>query len=828
MSIRPSRGGSWFARLRYFLPALALTAPVAFITHPATLLLLLLALPLYAAAAARMLRACDDATWFELLGRGALAYLLMELLLAALVAALVGWPTSQLLRTPDAASAVWLSLGVAVLLLLMWRLWPVFGLVWVWDNATVAESEGSASLAALRRSWAFALPLTRGFAHALSGLGVSLTLSLLVVGGFCLAGLGPFGAWPADLRIAVLLVWGFLLAPLTSLLTLWRCQRLLHSEHAILPFALSAIPPSNVGERVVVGHGDASELDRAGFDATIDPYPPSDPAALAAGALTAAASGDVERALDLLRQGADPAAMPALDARDQRSLPMIAATLPDLRLLREIIARGGDVNRAVGGLTPLLAATRDSLQGRVDAVMTLLTNGADPRIADAAGNTALHHAARCTDPALAAILLDTGAERDAINSEGHSPLAIAAITHNEVVLRCLLDRGARAEPPRGLPALIAAMSGAEDRPGPIKLLLKHKARIDGRDVLGRTALHAAALHGHALSVAALLAAGADVDAHDSAGVTPLMEAARAGHDAVLRKLIERRPAPNEVDGAGRTALVIACQSRRATADTVQALLAAGVDPLLATRDGKRALDFAVNAGRWREVALLDPAYQLPASVREHAHEDALDAEAEHAASATAHIGPDRVALLAQALAQRHYGSADELLALAPALDAEALAESFLACAARIDSVGYASLLRHGFDPGFVDRDGRALLHRLAALRPLPLRALRLLRESGASPAGGCALAELLAGALPADAAGRSYALRLAHDWLEAGADASRASICGETPLALAVRLGAIPIMHALLARGSDARRTSAGGRGLLHLVAVQGNCDDDS
>ncbi len=815
MSIRPSRGASWFARLRYFVPALALAAPVAFTTHPATLILLLLATPLYAAAAARMLRARQDASWPSLLGHGTLAYLLMVVALAILVAALLGWPAAQLLRHPDASSAVWLSLGVALLLLVLWRVWPVYGLVWVAGEARERADQASASLHALRMALDFSLPLTRGFAHAFDGLGVSLALSLLMVGAFCLAGL--CGVLPPDLRLAALLVWGLLLAPLASLLVLWRCQRLLAGERDLpLPESPPALMP---GEGVLIGEYEGSGCDRA-----IDPYPPSDPSALNAGVLSAAAAGEIERALDLLRQGADPAAMPALDARDQRSLPMIAATLPDLRLLREIIARGGDVNRAVGGLTPLLAATRDSLQGRVDAVVTLLTNGADPRIADGSGNTALHHAARCTDPALVATLLDTGAERDAINSEGHSPLAIAAITHNEVVLRCLLERGAKAEPPRGLPALIAAVSGAEDRPAPIKLLLKHKARVDGRDVLGRSALHAAALHGHADCVAALLAAGADVDARDGAGVTPLMEAARAGHDDALRRLIARKPAPNEVDSAGRTALVIACQSRRATQDTVQALLTAGVDPSLATRDGKRALDFAVNAGRWREVALLDPAYPLPASVREQPGEEEPDNDALVAASATAHVGPDRVALLALALARRQFGSAEELLGLAPALDADSLAEALLACAGRIDTAGFAVLLRHGLDPAFVGRDGRALLHRLAAIRPLPLRALRLLRGAGATPAGGHALADLLAGALLADAAGHAYAVRLARDWLEAGADGARVSDAGESPLTLAVRLGATPMVTALLERGADARQRAANGRGLLHLLA---QLDDD-
>ena len=61
---------------------------------------------------------------------------------------------------------------------------------------------------------------------------------------------------------------------------------------------------------------------------------------------------------------------------------MLAAVQSDLRLLRALIQAKIDVNRAHGGLTPLLAAVRDSYHGRPDAVMTLLANGADPRVAE--------------------------------------------------------------------------------------------------------------------------------------------------------------------------------------------------------------------------------------------------------------------------------------------------------------------------------------------------------------------------------------------------------------------------------------------------------------
>src|SRR3546814_19698737 len=70
----------------------------------------------------------------------------------------------------------------------------------------------------------------------------------------------------------------------------------------------------------------------------------------------------------------------------------------------------------LAGLSALLAATRDSWQGRPDAVSMLLANGADPSVVVGAGNTPLHHAARSSDPGVVAALLDAGATLDEIGS----------------------------------------------------------------------------------------------------------------------------------------------------------------------------------------------------------------------------------------------------------------------------------------------------------------------------------------------------------------------------------------------------------------------------
>ena len=213
----------------------------------------------------------------------------------------------------------------------------------------------------------------------------------------------------------------------------------------------------------------AAGIDRSDLDATL---------------LCAARSGQIDLALAALDRGGDPNAAPGPDQRDQRSALIVAVTLPDLRFLRGLIAKGVDVNRANGDLTPLIAATRDSYQGRPDAVMTLLSNGADPRIAGTDGNTALHHAARCAEATVAALLLDASADIDAVNREGLTALGVACMNASWNVAEFLLDRGAKTEVARAQPALLLAAGVGDDDARGVKSLLKHRANPNVRGATG--------------------------------------------------------------------------------------------------------------------------------------------------------------------------------------------------------------------------------------------------------------------------------------------------------------------------------------------------------
>ena len=101
----------------------------------------------------------------------------------------------------------------------------------------------------------------------------------------------------------------------------------------------------------------------------------------------------------------------------------------------------------------------------------------------------------------------------------------------------------------------------EDDPAGVQLLLKHKAKVDARDARGRSALHEAALAGHADIVATLLAAGADVQARDDAGRTPLLDAARGGTLPALDRWPKRGADVGAADAEGRDALLLASARR---------------------------------------------------------------------------------------------------------------------------------------------------------------------------------------------------------------------------------------------------------------------------
>lgn len=780
----PQHPRKLLSNLLYFVPALALFAVAGLVHHPLMLALLLVADALTFAAVCQAIGVDLEATFARsILLRGS-AYLILLVAYTALTALVMGYPLYLLLHDHSLEATLLLSTAAFVVLLALWSLWPAFGFVFVLNDAD-PDNRRSGIYTAIARCLGFARHLTAANdVFFFSGLTVSLALAVLAHGALALTAMGTL--LPDEFRGVALGVYAIAIAPLAHWLIARRSLRALlaerrraHRERGVKKIALSEpVAPTRAPPATKAAH----EPPLADLNATL---------------LRSVRACQTEAALAALTRGADPNHVPEADERDQRSVIVLACVSPDLRLLRGLIAKGADVNRIHAGLPPLIAATRDSHQGRPDAVMTLLTNGADPRCVDSQGNTPLHYAARAAQPIVAALLCDAAAPIDAVNHDGQTPLAIACAAGSRDLVRFLLERHASPAVERAQPALIAAAASADDDPELIKLLLKHKAQVDACDALGRTALMTAALHGNADIAAALLKAGAQVDRADAHGTTALMEAARSGITDVLDALAAHAPEAEQADHLGRTALMLACQSAQADESCVRRLLGLGASRQTTTPDGKRAVDFAAVAGRWNIVGLLDPDYLLPASI------DGITAPAVAQQDSPAH--------LLDALRFAHWHIVDNFASTLRDWPMAQRAQLYVDLADHGDASARTWLLGHGLDANAQLAEGTSLLGALLARLPASLDATCELVAAGAQ-ATGVGMLDGVFAALSADSAPRAALETLALAMIERGADMFAANANAETPLARAVACGSLRIANALLDRGVDINARDRQGR----------------
>lgn len=672
----------------------AMAAALAAAAWPSSPWLFWLAVPLAAFArgqlhlesAARLLSRSGGVRLLLALGISVLGGLVCQLLIAPLLPGL---------RTNDKLYPV---LGLAAiaagLVFAQWRWWPRFGLLYT-SRLHAGAAEGRNLWQRLSERSDELNEVDDAFFSA----GIWVALIQLLLWAAPLVG----GVWPADQRVWLglgLLAALGLIEPM--LRTVERAQRRPRAGGELPSFLLSGVPVGS--EDITDPTGEVLALDLpSGPDHEL---------------LLAARRGDLAGIKQALAQGADPNALPAREAADQRSALIAAATAADLGGLRALIVAGADVNRLAGGLSALLAATRDSYAGRIEAVMTLLANGADANLADDAGNTPLHFAASTREPGVAQSLLDAGARLDPVNREGMTPLALACEAGNWEVADFLIKRGARIDVDAATPALLFAAAVDGDDPRGVKLLLKAKAKVNATGPGGRTALMVAALADNAEIAEALMTAGAEVDAREEGGNSALLEAARAGANRVLRRLVFHKPDATLVSASGRSALHLAAYSATADSETVRLLLALGCAPDWRDERGQSAADIAASAGRWPLVRALDHEYPVPSAHRDDSDEPARPTES---------IQPDPPGrLLVRAAMQGRFPLFQELLSI-PGISVAEQTEALLAAVPHQDRRYAEALLDHGLDV-YARQQADSIWERLALERPLPLIMLEALLD----------------------------------------------------------------------------------------------------
>ena len=157
----------------------------------------------------------------------------------------------------------------------------------------------------------------------------------------------------------------------------------------------------------------------------------------------------------------------------------------------------------------------------------------------------LIHAIRSAGPKEYRSALVSGANVNARDAEGMSPILMAAIA---------------------------------DKPDCIRDLVKHGADVNSADLKGNTPLHIAAGKTYPDTLNALLEYPVDIDVHGSLGRTPLMDAARLGNPEAMKLLIGKGADVNARDAKNRTPLMHAARASKNSRESVKLLLENGADP----------------------------------------------------------------------------------------------------------------------------------------------------------------------------------------------------------------------------------------------------------
>ncbi len=216
-----------------------------------------------------------------------------------------------------------------------------------------------------------------------------------------------------------------------------------------------------------------------------------------------------------------------------------------------------------------------------------LTSSKDP-----AGWTALHWAVWGGLPETVRLLLDSGADPNAVGAGHMRPIELAACRGHTDVARILLEHPSHYpldyEPGSdGWSALhFAAHWGQEEI---AKLLVKHNADLYARDIWSNTPLYQAVRMGRVKTVKVLIEAGADIDVEGLGYQHPLHVAARGNDPKLVSVLIK---AGAEVDAksrySGESPFFGALAYGRENANVVAVLLEHGADPNAVNKHGARA------------------------------------------------------------------------------------------------------------------------------------------------------------------------------------------------------------------------------------------------
>jgi hypothetical protein len=197
--------------------------------------------------------------------------------------------------------------------------------------------------------------------------------------------------------------------------------------------------------------------------------------------------------------------------------------------------------RAASILTPEVRSFLEKeaqVEASIQALFAVKGHSADPKYSQRFPKEmiGLHLAAYFGVKAIVELLLEKGANIEAANRLGWTPLHWASQSGHIDVIKLLLEKGANIEAANRLgwaPLHQASQNGNIDV---VKLLLEKGANTEVADQGGCTPLYRASQNGHVGVVKLLLEKGANRKVANYSGWTPLHQASKNGHIDVVKLL----------------------------------------------------------------------------------------------------------------------------------------------------------------------------------------------------------------------------------------------------------------------------------------------------
>lgn len=231
------------------------------------------------------------------------------------------------------------------------------------------------------------------------------------------------------------------------------------------------------------------------------------------------------------------------------------------------------------------------VEGDVNAAREHLDAGVSVDVRNLGWYTALMDAAQIGNQAMLALLLDRGADIDAVDGEYGGTALYHAMTEDHAdAARILIGRGADISAGRVTPIRAAV---EKDRSDWLQSLIEAGLDVNDEATFSRPLLMEAVERGYRQVVTQLLGAGADPDREDVARINALRLAVRTGRDEIAQLLLASG-ATIDIELAARAGLV----------DRVRAFLEDGTNPDFLGVWDRTALQSAIAGGHLAVVRLL--------------------------------------------------------------------------------------------------------------------------------------------------------------------------------------------------------------------------------